>query len=150
MRWINSLLAIAFVVLVSNAWGQNCDLAVTSVNFGSYDTIVSSPLNARGDINVTCDNGIAFIIKLNPGQNSGGGFHPRRMLAPGGSNTLNYNFFKDSAFTQVWGDGTGNTFVQSGLGTGGVQNFTVFGRIPAGQNVSVGSYSDTVTVTVEW
>ena len=39
---------------------------------------------------------------------------------------------------------------QSGSGTGGENHFTVYGRIPEGQNVSVGSYSDSLTVTVEW
>jgi spore coat protein U-like protein len=26
----------------------------------------------------------------------------------------------------------------------------IYGRIPPGQNVSVGSYSDTITLTINW
>jgi spore coat protein U-like protein len=33
-------------------------------------------------------------------------------------------------------------------GTGTSSDFTVYGRIPARQNASVGSYSDTITVTI--
>ena len=114
------------------------------------DPLVSSPLDTTGDINVTCDNGTSFTIKLNPGQNSGGSFQPRSMIAPGNDKKLNYNLYKDSTRIQIWGDGTGSTYTQSGIGTGAMQKITVFGRIPARQNVSVGSYSDMVTVTVEW
>jgi spore coat protein U-like protein len=150
VRLKNKLWILSILFCVANAYGQSCDIIVTSVGFGSYDSLVSSPLDTTGDINVTCDNGTSFTIKLNSGQNSGGSFHTRIMTAPSTNKKLKYNLYIDSTRIQVWGDGTGGTYTQMGIGTGILQKYTVFGRIPARQKVSVGSYSDAVTVTVEW
>jgi spore coat protein U-like protein len=68
-----------------------------------------------------------------------------------GSSHLNYNLYLDSAYTQIWGDGTGGTVTKSdnigGL-LGSSISYTVYGRLPGGQNVPAGVYSDTVFVTV--
>jgi len=72
------------------------------------------------------------------------------MQISGGGDTLNYNLYRDSARAEVWGDGAGNTYVQTGIGTGGTAHLIVYGSIPAGQNVRAGLYSDAVTVIVEW
>jgi len=61
---------------------------------------------------------------------------------------LAYNLYLDSTRLTIWGDGTGGTGTFSGMGTGSDVGTTVYGRIPAGQNVAVGTYSDLITVTV--
>ena len=58
-----------------------------------------------------------------------------------------------AANTAVWGDGTLSTSTQTYNSTSGatVQPFTVYGTIPAQQNVAVSAsntYQDTITVTV--
>ena len=73
-----------------------------------------------------------------------------------GTNKLNYNLFYDAAYTQIRGDGTG------GSTTGGASftltkadptqstTSTIYGRIPSGQDVAAGSYTDTIIVTVTY
>jgi spore coat protein U-like protein len=150
VRWIRVFLTIVFLVFAGEVWGQSCGVTVLSVSFGGYDGFLVSPLDATGDINITCDTGTAFTVRLDPGRNSGGSFDPRKMQLVGGGATLNYNFYRDSPRIEVWGDGTNNTYVQQGVATGGVDHFTVYGRAPGGQNIVVGLYTDAVTVTVEW
>ena len=63
-----------------------------------------------------------------------------------------YNLFLNAAFTQIWGDGTGGTstyFLHNPPNKKDVP-VTVFSRIPAGQDVAVGGYGDTVVVTLEY
>ena len=69
-----------------------------------------------------------------------------------GSEPLNYNLYRDAARTAIWGDGTGGTQVYSDPRTPRNQNvtLTVYGRIPAGQDVSVGTYTNTVTATINF
>jgi spore coat protein U-like protein len=129
--------------MAGTALGQRCDVTGVPVHFGDYDTL--SPQHATGNITVACTRPTVVAIKLDPGQNSGGRFHPRKMLSIRGTATLAYNLYVDAGFTRVWGDGTGNTHAPTGLG-----NFTIYGRIPGQQNVPVGLYSDMVTVIVEW
>jgi spore coat protein U-like protein len=67
-----------------------------------------------------------------------------------GSNYLQYNLYKDAAYAQVWGDGTGGTVTlantNSGSGTG--PTHTIYGRIPAGQDLPVGTYTDSIVITI--
>jgi len=74
-----------------------------------------------------------------------------------GTNTLSYNLYFDAAFTQIRGDGTGGSQVGGGTltltpssRTQSVPASTIYGRIPAGQDVAAGNYSDTIIVTVTY
>ena len=56
--------------------------------------------------------------------------------------------------TTVWGDGTGGSSKLTdgyllGLITV-IKTYTVYGRIPARQNIPAGAYADTITVTVNY
>jgi len=71
-----------------------------------------------------------------------------------GSSQLAYNLYTDSARTSVWGDGSSGTAKVSdgyllGLFTV-AKDYPVYGRIPELQNAAVGSYLDTVVVTVNY
>jgi spore coat protein U-like protein len=74
-----------------------------------------------------------------------------RTIANGG-NTLNYNLYRDSARSQVWGDGSGSTFTVTGTGSGllTASTLTVYGDIAAAQDKPPGTYTSTITVTVTY
>lgn len=149
MKYISAVLAVLLVFSGVDAFSYACSAVATPVSFNGYDTFAPFPTDARGDIRVTCETGMPFTVRLGAGNNSGG-FNPRTMLSSSGGFTLGYNLYRDSARTQVWGDGTGVTFTQSGAGTGSDIVFLIYGRIHAGQNSAAGLYGDAVTVTVEW
>jgi spore coat protein U-like protein len=69
-----------------------------------------------------------------------------------GAESLTYNLYRDAAFATVWGDGSGTTGTyQIGNPPNNLNvNLTVYGRVPALQDVSAGSYSDTVIATVNF
>jgi spore coat protein U-like protein len=118
-----------------------CLLNVINVSFGAYDTL--SPVNSdiTGSISVTCDVETSGQVSLSAGL---GTFAARQMLS--GSNALLYNLYLDPTRLTVWGDGSPGTSLLNVGGTGGT--YTVYGRIPAQQNVPVGEYGDTITVTL--
>jgi spore coat protein U-like protein len=72
------------------------------------------------------------------------------MILLGGSETMDYNLYRDGSRTLIWGDGTGGSSIVTGMGAGVTQDVTVYGRIYAGQNLVAGKYTDSITVTVEW
>jgi spore coat protein U-like protein len=86
---------------------------------------------------------LSIIISINKG--SSGGFTPRQMTSAVGDR-LNYYLFTDAAHTTIWGDGTGGGTITRNT----ILNATIYGRIPAAQNVSTGAYSDVLTATVIW
>jgi spore coat protein U-like protein len=80
----------------------------------------------------------------------GGAFTGRTLLS--GTNTLTYNLYRDSACSQVWGDGTGATLTVAGTGSGLLTSNTiaVYGSIPISQDKPVGIYTSLVTVTISY
>jgi spore coat protein U-like protein len=63
-----------------------------------------------------------------------------------GGNFLSYNFWQTNTYSAgtVWDGVTGVAY--TGTGPGGT--VTLYGEIPATQNVPAGTYLDTVTVTI--
>jgi spore coat protein U-like protein len=122
-----------------------------SINFGSYDVFSTIPLDSTGTIQILCDRTQPnVVIFIGPSSNSGG-FNPRKMIRTGSTDLLSYNLYTDAGRTLTWGDGTGGTSdVTQKVLKNTPLNVTIFGRIPASQNVYVGSYGETVTVTILW
>ena len=127
----------------------NCTVSTSALAFGNVDTISGSDFDGTGGISVTCTNGTGWSAAAGVGAGSGASFAGRNMTS--GANLLGYNLYTSSAYSTVWGDGTGSTGLLSGTGTGSVQAVTVYGRVGSGQTgVPAGSYADTVAVTVTY
>lgn len=126
-----------------------CTISTTPLAFGSVDSTSASNVDAAGGLSITCTNGSAWAASAGAGGGSGASFANRKMTS--GSDLLNYNIYTSAARTTVWGDGTGSTATIGGTGTGVAQAVTVYGRIAGGQTtVPIGSYADTVAVTVTY
>lgn len=121
---------------------SSCTVTATSLAFGNYTL---AQLDGTSTITATCTNGTTYTIGLDAGTFSGATTSTRRMTGPSATG-LSYSLFSDSGRTTNWGNATGSWV--SGTGTGAAQVLTVYGRIPANQTALIGSYTDTVTVTV--
>jgi spore coat protein U-like protein len=125
------------------AGAAGCSMGIVNVVFGVYNTLSASSLDGAGSVSVTCDVTSSFQIALNKGQ---GSFAARQLQS--GANVLYYNLYTDALRSLIWGDGTVGTTLASGSGT--AATYTVYGRVPGGQNLPVGSYSDSITVTLNF
>lgn len=126
---------------------SGCVIAATNHDFGIYTT--SSPtdnLNGTNTLTATCTLAVPYTIGLNVGIGSGATAAARKMTRSGGTEMLAYSLYQAADRLVVLGDTVGLTI--SGVGTGLAINHTVFGKIPASQNVPAGSYVDTVTATI--
>lgn len=120
----------------------NCSLSGGTMAFGTYVSGQTTNLDVQGSINyVNCPAG-RLTFELDNGANANG--TQRRMKS--GSNYLNYQLYKTSSRNTVWGTGAEANQIELLQGGGG--SVVVYGRIPAGQTVPPGSYSDTVTITL--
>ncbi|HJT16616.1 MAG TPA: spore coat U domain-containing protein, partial [Thermoanaerobaculia bacterium] len=68
----------------------------------------------------------------------------------GTSQRVSYQLYRDAGHTQAWGGGDagGLQFVSEGVRK--PQQVTLYGRIPPGQEVASGLYTDVVTATVDF
>jgi spore coat protein U-like protein len=126
---------------------SSCNVSAADLAFGTYDPLAASPTDGTSTVTVQCTLLAPFNIGLNAGVGAGATVATRIMTS--GGNTLAYSLYQDAARTTVWGN-TPATDTVSGTGTGVAVPFTVYGRIPNGQNAAPGSYADTITVTVNF
>lgn len=145
------LALLPLFVLAPRADALTCKFtSITGVSFGSYDVLSASPRTATGTITYSCTTVAGVhLMTMNLSAGSSGTFANRTLKS--GANVLNYNLYSTAANTQVWGDGTGTTYQFSVDPTDkNAHSLTVYGTIPAGQDVGVGSYIDTITVTMNF
>jgi spore coat protein U-like protein len=128
-----------------------CRVTATGLNFGAYDVFSVGSLDTTGSVTVTCDRSTRTDITISIGASpTSGGFNPRQMPRTSGTDRLNYNLYTSSSMSTVWGNGSAgtSTVLLTRVRRRRPATATIYGRIPAGQNVSVGSYAETLTVTI--
>jgi len=123
---------------------SGCTVVGGTLDFGAYNAGQPNPLDGSGTIRLENCTG-TVTIEMDGG--SSGNVNDRAMRAGSGSDRLRYQLYVDPARTRVWGTGT-NAYQLMVLVNSLV--VTVYGRIPGGQRVPPGRYTDTVNVTVNF
>jgi spore coat protein U-like protein len=158
MKWL------LLFILAAMVWGAadagcpacGCDVSVAPIIFGSYNPVDPASTRVTSPLHLSCDSdgshqqqSISFSIGLSSGK---GSYDERQMIQ--GPWRLAYNLYADSARTAVWGNGAGDSTEMGGtlaIGPfGGQKNFTIYGNIPAMQNVPAGPYFDIIVTTVTY
>jgi spore coat protein U-like protein len=132
----------------------SCTIATTAVDFGAYDPVtanLSAAIEQTGEVTVACTNGSAVKVTLGQGLNPDSGAtstdaDPARRMKNAGTDYLSYTLYSEGTRTTEWGNTALTGLAHTGTGT--TAHLTVYGTLPGGQNVPVGSYSDTVVATV--
>jgi spore coat protein U-like protein len=124
-----------------------CTVSTAGLAFGTYDPAQPTDLTQTATISTTCTTGIAYDIGLDAGTGAGATVANRLMTS--GGNTLAYGLYSDSGHTTNWGNTVGTDTVAA-TGTGAAQTATVYGKITAGTPAVLGSYADSVLVTVTY
>lgn len=138
------------------SFAQTCSItSVGTLNFGSYDVFSTTALVTTAALQVKCTpanlvNQLNTTTTTSLGKGNSTTFSTRQMQNTTNSSIkLNYNIYTTAGGTTIWGDGTTGTS-QVSKTIAPTLNFTIEGIIPAGQNVSVGTYTDSVTITVNY
>jgi spore coat protein U-like protein len=128
---------------------KNCTISTTPVAFGNYDTVgvnATNPLDGTGSVIIACTKGAGTRIDLGLGANATG--TTRRMA--GGGDFLTYELYTTTARTTVWGSGAGTGLTVTAAPNRTARTFSVFGRVPAAQDVTATTYTDTVVATINF
>jgi spore coat protein U-like protein len=141
-----ALLASLLLALPIAARAQKCTVAgVAGVAFGAYDPIganATAPRDATGRIQYRC--GATPLVTLSTG--ASGSYQPRQLRQV--ARALAYNLYRDTARTQIWGDGTAGTTTV--MGQRGNRTLVIYGRIFPGQPAAAGTYGDTIVATLNF
>lgn len=155
MRTSAALLALLLMTRPASALlcGSFLDpiiVSATDLNFGIY--VPSSASTANTTVTVGCTIPIDLLTDFHVSLSAGSSLNPGARLMKKGSDQIGYNIYADGGYMTVWGDGTGGSLdrtYNSLLSLGSV-SFTGFGRLPQGQYVAPGAYTDHITVTVSF
>jgi spore coat protein U-like protein len=152
MRANNRVRALGIALMLLGTAVQpaaaDCAIGATAVAFGSYDVFTTAPLDSTGSVSYQCSIVVAPVtITISLDRGGAPSFNPRQMRR--GTQALKYNLYLDPARLVIWGDGTGGSQAFTTLvSLPSTVVVPVYARIPARQDVAVGTYSDTVTVTI--
>jgi len=135
--------------------GISCTITVADLTFTSYDPTYGVDNDSTGSVTSTCTTGGAVVLTLGQGANADSSSTDaapiRRMVGTTGAAAgtfLNYGLYQEGGRTTVFGNtsDTGGSFTA----TGGADVTTVYGRIPKEQAAAVGSFADSVSVTLTY
>jgi spore coat protein U-like protein len=153
-------IASAGVITSPSVEAATCTASSTGVYFGEYNPVQRSPNESSGALLISCSRSgldalpltVSYGIDISRGSSSS--FLPRTLKS--GAYVLNYNLYRDLPRSDIWGDGTSGTSMVSGsmvlpANSGAASmSHTIYGRISSGQNVGVGTYVDTIVVTITY
>lgn len=122
-----------------------CVLTATNHDFGIYTpSSLADNINGTNILTATCTLAVPYTVGLDVGIGTGATAAVRKMTRVGGTEMLDYSLYQTVDRLLVLSD----VLTLSGVGTGLAVDHTVFGKIPASQNVPAGNYADTVTATI--
>ncbi|HTS20913.1 MAG TPA: spore coat U domain-containing protein [Casimicrobiaceae bacterium] len=147
---------------VSAQVNANCTISTNPLSFGSYDPVVanaSSALNGNGSVTIACTKGSAPTVTLDNGQNYASSTRNMKITG-GGTDLLQYALYQPPNTTpgtacsfpgsQAWGTTGAAIFTPTSPTSKTSRTYNVCGTVSAGQDVSVGTYQDTVVATVNF
>ncbi len=145
-------LAAVVLSLASVVAQAACQVTIGHLSFGPYDAFACTDSCTSGALTVHCSMSPAPTVRVRSAPSAvSGTFNPRRMRQAGGQETLAYNLYVDPAGTQVWGDGSGGTLtLNENVQAGRPWRVTIYARIPPGQDVTPGTYTDTLSITIDF
>jgi spore coat protein U-like protein len=143
------IVAFALLAAARSAEAAQCTISTTPVVFGTYNVFNTAPSDSTGTVVYRC-NGGGKNIWITVSRGASPSYFLRAML--NGVDFLGYNLFRDPSRTSIWGDGSSGTgaYFEANPPNNHDTVVTVYGRIPAGQDVRAGAYSDSVSIEINF
>jgi spore coat protein U domain-containing protein, fimbrial subunit CupE1/2/3/6 len=132
--------------VATSSFVDSCIIDPGALAFGPYDPLGANavaPRDAQGTIRIACTRDTSYAVGLGAGLSGAGA---TRQMANGGER-LTYELYTTAARTVVWN--TTSTVTGTAPSTSPI-TLGVYGRIPAGQAVAAGPYSDSVQSTINF
>lgn len=111
--------------------------------FGVYDPTSGAVLDGTTTITIRCTKNTDYELYITPASGA------RIMVGAPTADNLTYELYSDAGRTAIFQNTAGGPKVTSASGIADIDTI-VYGQIPASQDVAIGAYTQTVTVTVDY
>ncbi|MDE2434652.1 MAG: spore coat protein U domain-containing protein [Sphingomonadales bacterium] len=128
---------------------NSCTVAASPMAFGTLTSVGGVNVDTTANVDLVCTIGAGYDVAMDVGTHATGA---QRFLqnTTDATKKIPYGVFRDSARTSNWGN-TSGTDTSIGTTATGTATLVAYGRIPStAVSVPAGSYTDTVTVTVNF
>jgi spore coat protein U-like protein len=132
-----------FVVMATVV--NSCNVSANNLDFGTFGDL-NTPISQQTSLSVQCSNGVPYTIALNGGLSNATNPAQRKMTL--GAKAILYGLYRDSAHANPWGATSGT--MATGAGTAVAQSVPIYGLVPAQTTPPIGTYSDTIVVSVQY
>ena len=122
---------------------KSCNVSASDLSFGAVGDLTAA-VSGQSALSLQCTRGTGYTIALDGGLS--GATNPTARKMSMGSQSITYNLYQNSALSTPWG--TQSTF--GGSGTASTQTIPVYGLVPIQATPGVGTYSDTIVVSVTY
>lgn len=126
-----------------------CSIVALSINFDEVTPQRNGLLKLKSKIKTICTKNTAYQIAFTHGAPE---VKTRYLKStnPLNKNDVLYNLYKDESLTEILGDGTNNTHVLKGLGSGQSQEISFFGSLNLNQFVKADNYTDEIIISINY
>jgi spore coat protein U-like protein len=147
---------------VTASVSKNCAITTTPLVFGAYDPVTANltlALTGNGTVSVACaKNSSGLTVGMSNGANVSGAQRQMKGVTVANTDFLQYDLFQPPSNTPgaacnftaptAWTDAAPLTL--STAPSKAARTYNVCGSIPGAQDVTVDSYTDTVTATINF
>jgi spore coat protein U-like protein len=123
---------------------KSCNVSASNLSFGTFGDL-NTAIPGQTGIGVQCSNGIGYAIGLNGGLSNASNPTQRKMTS--GANAVTYGLYQDSHDVTPWDNASD---VVAGTGTAVSQPYSIYGLVPVQPTPPIGTYSDTIVVSVKY
>jgi spore coat protein U-like protein len=139
---------------VTSSVVAKCTVSAPTLAFGNWDfaTYGAANLDGSSTLTFTCTKGApAVYVTADTGANGASASGTTRAMTDGSSDYLSYELYTDAGHATVWNttNSGGHTFAPT-FAASHTATATVYGRIPSGQDAVVGSYTDSISVVINY
>ena len=133
----------------------NCNFTTTNtMTFTGYDPAganATNPLDGTVALGVSCTRGATVTIGISTGNHGGLVAGSTRAMQSLAGENLGYDFYRDASYSgaSLWTDTIAGWYTQNPA-SNAPTNILIHGRVPGGQDVPAGTYTDTVIVSVNY
>ncbi len=124
---------------------KSCNVSAGNLDFGAVGDL-NTVVDGQSMLSVQCSRGIGYTVALDGGL--AGASDPTARTMTTGGQAVTYGLYQNSGRTTPWGTAASTTL--GGTGTAAAQAIPVYGRVPVQATPPVGTYSDTVVVSITY
>lgn len=136
----------------ASATSYSCSITSANINFGTVNPLDVTPKTVNAVIRITCNNptNSTANVSYSGGISAGNSGNANSRYMKNGTDTLVYNIYYDSGYTQVYPtSGLGDSYTLA-ANSSAYRDYVAYGKLPAQNRAIPKTYTDTLIISITY